>query len=138
MVHAGLCGPYRTPVPVQPGLTASVSLVVSQADTAEAVGSGDVPVLATPSVVALCERASVAALEGVLAANETSVGSGVQVSHVAPSGVGEIVRAEATLERVEGRRLTFTVSVTDSRGLVAAGKVARVIVDRARFLDRLS
>lgn len=138
MVHTGRRAAYRTPVPVEPGLTATVTFTVSSDDTATAVGSGDVPVLATPKVVTICEQASVAALGSHLAEGETSVGSGVQISHVAPSGVGATVRAEATLDRVEGRRLTFTVAVTDARGLVAAGKVSRVIVDRQRFLERLA
>ena len=60
----------------------------------------------------------------------------VQLDHLAPTAVGHKVRAEATLERVEGRRLTFSVSVRDERGLVAAGKVTRVIVSVERFLDK--
>lgn len=138
MVHGGRLGAYRTPVPVQPGLTATVTTTVIDDDTAIAVGSGDVPVLATPRVVALCERASIEALGDRLEPGMTSVGAAVQISHVAPSEVGVEVRTEATLERVEGRRLTFTVAVTDPRGLVAAGKVTRVIVDRERFLERLA
>jgi fluoroacetyl-CoA thioesterase len=59
-----------------------------------------------------------------------------QVDHLAPTAVGGVVTAEATLEKVEGRRLTFTVSVNDRCGLVAAGKVTRVIVDRERFLAK--
>ena len=60
----------------------------------------------------------------------------VQLDHLAPTAVGGKVEAEATLEKVEGRRLIFTVSVTDDRGLVAAGKVTRVVVDVERFLDK--
>jgi predicted thioesterase len=59
----------------------------------------------------------------------------VQLDHVAPSKVGARVVAEATLQKVNGRRLTFTVSVTDENGLVAAGIVTRVVVERDRFLD---
>jgi predicted thioesterase len=84
----------------------------------------------------MAEEAAVAALDGHLGADETSVGMRVQLDHLQPSAVGAEVRAEATLEKVEGRRLTFTVSVNDERGLVAAGKVTRVIVDRERFLDK--
>ena len=97
---------------------------------------GDVAVLGTPRVVALAEEAAVAAIAGELKPEETSVGMRVQLDHLAPSAVGAEVRAEATLEKVEGRRLTFTVSVNDERGLVAAGKVTRVIVDPERFLDK--
>ena len=123
-------------VQVEPGLTAEVELVVTDADTAIALGSGSVPVLGTPRVVALCEEASVAALAGVLLPGETSVGHSIQLDHVAPTRVGGRVRAEATLMKVEGRRLTFNVSVNDMAGLVAAGKLTRVVVTTDRFLDR--
>lgn len=121
---------------LQSGLTASTELVVTDEDTAVAFGSGSVPVLATPRLVALCEQATVAALATVLDAGTTSVGMRVQIDHLSPTGIGDTVTAEATLEKVEGRRLTFTVSASDHRGLVAAGKVTRVIVDVERFLDK--
>jgi predicted thioesterase len=127
---------YPPPVPVEPGLTAEVELTVAESDTAVALRSGEVPVLGTPRVVALCEEAALAALAGTLAPGETSVGHSIQLDHVAPTKVGGHVRAEATLMKVEGRRLTFNVSVNDSCGLVAAGKITRVIVTTERFLDR--
>jgi predicted thioesterase len=77
-----------------------------------------------------------AAVEGRLGPNETTVGHAVQLDHVAPTRVGGRVRAEATLQKVAGRRLTFTVTVTDNRGLVAAGRITRVIVDTDRFMER--
>jgi predicted thioesterase len=64
------------------------------------------------------------------------VGYRVQLDHLAPTAVGGTVRAEATLEAIEGRRLTFRVSVSDGHGLVAAGRITRVIVERARFLEK--
>lgn len=123
-------------MPLEPGLTAQVDLVVTHADTAIAVRSGSVPVLATPRVLALCEEATVAALAGLLEEGTTTVGMRVQLDHVQPTPVGGHVRAEAKLERVEGRRLTFTVNAHDDRGLVAAGRVTRVVVDVARFLEK--
>jgi predicted thioesterase len=123
-------------MPLTPGLTASVTLVVENEDTAEAIGSGDVPVLATPRVVALAEQASVEAVSGQLAAGQTSVGYEVQLAHLSPTPIGSKVTAEATLENVEGRRLSFRVSVNDARGLVAAGRITRVIVVRDRFIER--
>lgn len=122
-------------MPVEPGLCAQVALVVGEQDTAVALRSGDVEVLATPRIVSLCEEASVKALVSALPPAQTSVGHTVQLDHVAPSKVGVRVSAEATLQKVNGRRLTFTVSVTDPKGLVAAGIVTRVVVDRDRFLD---
>lgn len=123
-------------MPAEIGLTAEVELLVAAADTAVAHRSGEVAVLATPRIVALCEEATMAALDGRLRPGETSVGHAVQLDHVAPSGVGARVRAEVTLAKVEGRRLIFTVSVSDTRGLVAAGRLTRVVVNAERFLDR--
>jgi predicted thioesterase len=117
-------------------LAAEVIAAVTESDTAEALGSGDVAVLGTPRVVALCEEASIKAIDRMLDPGTTSVGMRIQLDHVAPTAVGHKVRAEATLERVEGRRLTFAVSVRDERGLVAVGKVTRVIVDVERFLEK--
>ncbi len=123
---------------VEPGLSASVTIVVGPADTATAIGSGDVDVLATPMVVVLAERAAVAAVHGHLVGGQTTVGSAVQLTHLAPCPIGTSVAADAVLESVEGRRLVFKVSVNDDRGLVAAGYVTRVVVDRARFVERNS
>jgi len=110
--------------------------VVADDDTATALGSGDVAVLATPRVVALVEQAAVEALQGTLPAGTTTVGMRVQLDHLRPTAVGVTVVADAVLERIEGRRLVFTVSVSDPRGLVAAGRVTRVLVDVERFLDK--
>ena len=118
------------------GLAAAVELLVTDQDTAIAVRSGDVPVLATPRILALCEEACCAAVAGALGEGETTVGMRAQLDHVAPVNVGSTVRAEATLEKVEGRRLSFTVSVSDDSGLVAAGRVTRVVVQRREFLEK--
>ncbi len=119
-----------------PGLHGSAKLVVGDDDTAVALRSGDVPVLGTPRLIALCEEASVAAVADQLRPEQTTVGMRVQIDHLAPTSVGSSVAAEASLEKVEGRRLTFTVSVSDHCGLVAAGKVTRVVVETERFLDK--
>ncbi len=123
-------------MPVKLGLTAKIELLVAEGDTAEALRSGDVPVLATPRIVALCEEAAVLAVDGQLAPGETTVSMRVQLDHLAPSPLGDTVTATAKLEKVEGRRLKFSVSVTDRRGLVAAGKVTRVVVERDRFMEK--
>ena len=117
------------------GLTASVTLEVEDADTAIALRSGDVPVLGTPRLIALAEQASVEALGERLGPDKTSVGYEVQLAHLSPTPVGSKVTAEATLEGIEGRRLTFRISVTDTRGLVAAGRITRVVVVRDRFIE---
>ncbi|MCU1358293.1 MAG: Thioesterase superfamily [Acidimicrobiales bacterium] len=121
---------------MQPGLVARIELLVAEEDTAVVARTGDVSVLSTPRVIALVEETAVAAVAGRLDEGETTVSMRVQLDHLTPAAVGDTVTAGAKLEKVEGRRLIFSVSVTDARGLVAAGKITRVIVDRARFLDR--
>ena len=118
------------------GATASVTHVVDESDTAEALGSGSVPVLGTPRVLALCEQAAVAAVQEHLEKGATTVGVQVMLDHVMPSPVGRTIRAEATLVKIKGRKLFFTTSVHDDRGLIAAGKVVRVIVDEQKFLEK--
>jgi len=118
------------------GLCAQVELVVGEDDTARAFRSGDVSVLATPRVVALCEEATVDALLPHLQPGQTSVGSRVEISHLVPVLVGSTVVASAALERIEGKRLVFNVSVNDKCGLVAAGRVTRVLVDLATFMEK--
>ena len=123
-------------MPLEPGLVGVDEMVVTEADTAPAFQSGSVPVLATGRVVGLAESATVLAIGDRLEDGTTTVGYRVQLDHLAPTAVGSHVKAEAILESVHGRRLTFRVSVTDARGLVAAGKVTRVVVERARFLEK--
>jgi predicted thioesterase len=118
------------------GACAHVELIVTSADTARALRSGDVPVLGTPRIVALAEEAAVAALAGDLSATETSVGTRVELAHLTPVLVGSRIRAVATLEKAEGRRLIFNVAVTDDAGLVAAGKITRIIVNTDQFMDK--
>jgi predicted thioesterase len=123
-------------VNVEVGLRGDASLVVAEADTAVALRSGSVAVLGTPRLVALFEEATVVALFGRIDAGHTTVGMRIQIDHLQPTAVGGKIFAEAVLERIEGRRLTFTVSASDERGLVAAGKVTRVVVDVAKFLTK--
>jgi fluoroacetyl-CoA thioesterase len=125
-------------MPPTQGSSATVDLTVTDADTAIAVLSGEVPVLATPRLIALFEQTAMAAVAGQLGPKETTVGMRVQVDHLAPTAVGTVVTAEATLDKVAGRRLIFTVSAKDPRGLVGAGKITRVIVDVDRFLEKLT
>ena len=118
-----------------PGLTARVQLTVTDADTAQAMGSGDVPVLATPRVLALAEAATVAATAARLPSGSTTVGVRAELDHTAPSPVGATVLAEATLAKVDGRRLLFEVRVTAGERSIAEVRVERVVVDRQRFVQ---
>ncbi|MEU5941990.1 hotdog domain-containing protein [Micromonospora sp. NPDC047548] len=123
-------------IPFPTGLTARVELTVTDADTAQAVGSGDVPVLGTPRLLALAEAATVAATATHLPAGSTTVGSRVELEHRAATPVGRTVVARARLAEVAGRRLVFEVTVTDGGETVAEGRVERALVDRQRFVAR--
>jgi fluoroacetyl-CoA thioesterase len=123
-------------VSVRSGVHGEVEHVVTEADTAAALHSGDVAVLGTPRIVSLCEEASIDALAGLLTNEQTSVGNRIEIAHLAPVAIGSTVRATATLDRSEGRRLIFSVSVTDACGLVAAGKITRIVVERAHFVAK--
>ncbi len=127
---------YRTGVDLEQGLTGGATLVVSETDTAAAVGSGDVAVLATPRIIALCEEATNQAVQGRLPDGCTTVGVQVRLDHVMPSAVGAEVVAEAKLEKIAGRKLIFAVAAHEGRCLVAVGKVTRVVVDIEQFLAK--
>ncbi|GAA4223839.1 thioesterase family protein [Actinomadura meridiana] len=124
---------------VEPGVRATTSILVGDADTASSVGSGDVPVLATPRLLAVAEAATVEAVRKHLGEGRTSVGTRVELKHLAPSPVGARVTIEAELREVDGPRLVFAFSAVDDGGtIVGSGVVHRTIVDRARFLARLT
>jgi fluoroacetyl-CoA thioesterase len=123
------------------GLRASVRATVTEADTAEAMGSGDVPVLATPRLLALAEAAASAAVVPHLAEGFTTVGTSASVEHRRASPLGAEVVVEAELTEVDGRRLIFgfiaRAADTDEDVVVGAGTVERVVLDRARFIARV-
>jgi fluoroacetyl-CoA thioesterase len=113
---------------------------VTDDDTAIALGSGDVPVLATPRLLAWLEAATCAAASGagLLGEGRTSVGTRVSVEHLLATPVGGRVEARADLAHQDGRLVRFAVVATDGSGrLIATGEVTRVIVDRGRFTARI-
>jgi len=123
-------------VSLDTGLEATIELVISDADTAVAMRSGSVEVLATPRLIALFEQTCVAALGDRVDAGSTTVGLSVQVDHLRPVGVGDTIAAEAHLDKIDGRRLHFSVAAKDSRGLIAAGRITRVVVEVDHFMEK--
>lgn len=121
---------------LHPGLAGHIERVVGDCDTSAAAGTSDVPMLATPSIILFAEQAIWAALDGRLDEGTSAVEHRVEISHLAPTPVGAKVKVEALLEAVEGRRLVFRISVSDNRGLVAAGRFTRVLVSKQQFLER--
>jgi predicted thioesterase len=124
-------------VSLAPGATAEVSLVVSAELTAAAMGNTGVPVLATPFLIGLLENAAAAVLRPEIPPAGASVGTMVEMRHLAATPVGMTVRARATLLETDGRRFLFAVEASDDREKVAEGRHERhVIADREKFLNR--
>ncbi|HET7689414.1 MAG TPA: hotdog domain-containing protein [Nocardioidaceae bacterium] len=122
------------------GLTAAIEFAVTEKDTAEVLLSGDLPVLGTPRLVAWLEAATCAAVRDTLAHGQTTVGTRISVEHRAASPVGARITAQASVTHVDGRLLKFEVVATDSdNGVVLGhGEITRVVVDRERFLARVT
>jgi fluoroacetyl-CoA thioesterase len=123
------------PVP-EPGRIGEASIVVERAHLASSLGSGSLDVLATPAMIALMEQAAVASIEGVLEAGMTSVGTHIDVRHLAASPPGVRVTARAELVEVAERRLMFRVTASDGADVIGEGKHERAIVDANRLLAR--
>jgi fluoroacetyl-CoA thioesterase len=125
-------------VALEPGLTGEVGREVTEEITAQAMGSGGVRVLGTPALLMLMEQAALQAVEGHLEPGQTTVGTHLDVRHLAATPVGMTVTARARLVGVDGRRLSFAVEAEDEREPVGTGTHERFVVDAARFLDRVS
>ncbi len=124
-------------------MEATLSFTVTDDDTAAAVGSGSLPVLGTPRLLAWCEATTCAAIDPTLDEAATSVGTRIQLEHAGPSAVGQLVRVTASASYVDGRLHRFTVAARNVAAdgtegkLVGTGEITRVVVDRERFLSRL-
>jgi predicted thioesterase len=119
------------------GLTGTAELVVGEQHTAPRVGSGRIRVLATPVMINLIEAAALAAVEQSLPEEHQSLGTRLDISHIAATPVGMRVRATAEVVRVEGRTVHFRVRAEDERELIGEGTHERVVVNLARFDQRV-
>ena len=119
------------------GLTGTAELVVGEQHTAPRVGSGRIHVLATPVMINLIEAAALAAVEQSLPEEHQSLGTRLDISHIAATPVGMRVRATAEVVRVEGRTVHFRVRAEDERELIGEGTHERVVVNVARFDERV-
>lgn len=122
---------------METGLTYTSRLTVTEDKTAIAMGSGDMPVLATPAMLALMENAAMLAVAPHLPEGSTTVGGHIESSHLRPTPVGEEVTATATLERVDGRKLFFHVEARQGELLLGEGTHLRFVVDRGKFMGKL-
>ena len=121
------------------GADTTLSFTVGDTDTAEALGSGSLPGLGTPRLLAWCEAATCAAIEPLLGPGETSVGTRVTLEHTRGSRVGVRIQVTASSVFRDGRLHRFSVVAREADGgrVVGTGEVTRVVVDAGRFLDRL-
>ena len=123
-------------MPIEIGMKGRAETVVTQNNTAQAAGSGLVPVFATPWMVALMENAAVQAVQSALAGDEGTVGTRLDVTHDAATPIGMKVWAQAEVTAVEGRKLTFAVSAYDEAGQIGGGAHERFIIKPDKFLAR--
>lgn len=119
------------------GLSGQGRTVVDETNTAARMGSGDLPVFATPAMVALMEQAALQAVAASLPAGSTTVGAEMNVSHIKPSGLGAEINATAVLTEVDGRKLTFNVGARDADGMIGEGVHVRFVVDREKFMSKV-
>lgn len=121
---------------IEEGIKGEAGLTVSDENTAISMGSGTLPVFATPAMAALMEKACAESVEPLLGEGNTSVGVFMELHHVSASPVGSVVTCESILSRVDGRKLKFTVKAYDEGGLIGDGLHERVIVDAERFMSK--
>lgn len=122
---------------IEPGLKHTSTAVVTEALSARVMGSGDLPVYATPAMTALMENAAMLAVAGELPEGSTTVGGRIEVSHMAPTPIGATITATATLEKVDGRKLHFSVIAMQGDTVIGEGTHLRFVVDRERFMSKL-
>ena len=122
---------------IRPGASGSAELVVGEEHTAPSIGSGKVRVLATPVMINLVEAAALAAVEHLLQPGYQSLGTHLDVHHIAATPVGMKVVATARVIRVEGRTVAFAVEARDEKDLIGHGTHERVVVNVAKFDDRV-
>ncbi len=118
------------------GMKGEVSIVVERKDTAAALGSGLLPVYATPCMVALMEGAACEAIAPALSEEQSSVGTALNIAHISATPVGLEVRAEAVVTKVEGKIIYFDVTAYDEKGKIGEGTHTRAVVTAQRFLDK--
>ena len=122
---------------VEVGLKHTSELTVTDAVTAVRMGSGDMPVLATPAMMALMENAAMLAVADELPEGSTTVGGHIASSHLRPSKIGDVVRAIAEVTKVDGRKIEFKVSAYSGDALLGEGTHLRFVVDRERFMSKI-
>ncbi|MDR1363773.1 MAG: thioesterase family protein [Spirochaetaceae bacterium] len=128
--------PERIEINLKPGARAEAVETVNAQNTARSLGSGVLDVYATPAMTALMEKASVLATAPFLPEECSTVGTSVNIRHIAASPLGAEIRAESELAALDGRKLSFTVRAWDGNGLIGEGQHERFIIDKKKFMEK--
>jgi fluoroacetyl-CoA thioesterase len=123
--------------PLSVGARSDQTMLVTDDLTAVAMGSGSLPVLATPAMIALMEASALAAIDPLLPEGQASVGIEISVRHLSATPVGEEIIASAIVTQIDGKRVTFEVRAWDRKELIGEGTHVRYIIDEVRFMSRL-
>ncbi len=123
---------------IKPGLVGEKTITATDVQSARHIGSGTVRVFATPAMIALMEQAAVDAIDKLLPEGQSSVGTTVNVRHLAATPIGQQVRARAEVTAVDGRQVTFSVQAWDEDELIGEGTHTRFVIDLQRYLQRVT
>ncbi len=124
--------------PMEAGIRNQREAVVTEAVTAERVGSGMLPVYATPCMIALMEQTCAESVQPFVGEGEGTVGTSIDIKHVKATPVGMKVRCESILKEVNGKKLVFEVQVYDEKGMIGTGTHKRAVIDNRKFMDALA
>ena len=120
------------------GSSAETTTIVNSTKTAASVGSGTLPVFGTPFMIALMEKATTNAVVDFLEEDETTVGTGIHVSHIKASGIGAVITAKAVVKEVDGRKITFDVVASDkNEEIIGKGTIERFVVNENKFMEKV-
>ncbi|MEM9426232.1 MAG: thioesterase family protein [Pseudomonadota bacterium] len=122
---------------IEPGMTGTATMIVGTNDTAPRVGSGKIAVLATPVMINLIEEAALAAIEDALPVGMQSLGTHLDVSHIAATPVGMKTEATATVSEIDGRTVRFDVEARDQTDVIGRGSHTRMVVTADKFVARV-
>ena len=122
---------------IEVGLKHTSEMTVTHDVTAMKIGSGDMPVLATPMMMALMENAAMLAVQDMLPEGYTTVGGHITSSHIKPSKIGDVVRAEAEVTKIDGKKIEFRIAAYSGDVLLGEGTHLRFVVEREKFISRL-
>ena len=123
---------------LETGIIGRQTEIVTNDKTAAEMGSGTLPVYATPAMIALMEKTAMLSVAGELSENEATVGTRLEISHLAACGLGSEIKCESTLAEIDRKRLVFEISAYAGETLIGQGKHERFIIDTVKFMNKVN